>query len=63
MKETKVGKIKNIKYDDKNDQLELTILVTDDSFKKKILRDLSLSGKLKVVDDELLFQQDEDATV
>lgn len=59
MTEKKVGKIKNIKYDQETQDLEFTVLVTDPKFKKKLLRDLALSGNLKVKEDELFFVSSE----
>lgn len=61
MSENKVGKIKNIKYNIESDELELTIIVVDSYFKKKILRDFNLSGKLKIVEDEIIFDGDQNA--
>jgi hypothetical protein len=63
MKESKVGRIKNITYDGDSDELELTIVVTDPSFKKKLLRDFSLSGKLKVKGNKIIFEEEDDASV
>ncbi len=63
MKENKVGKIKNITYNEETGDLDLVIAVTDPSFKKKILRNFSLSGKLKIVDDKIFFEQEDDATI
>jgi hypothetical protein len=63
MKESKVGKIKSIKYNEETGELEFTIAVTDPSFKKKLLRDFALSGKLKVVDDKIFFEREDDAAV
>jgi hypothetical protein len=54
MKKETVGKIKNIKLSDSN-ELELTIQITDAKFKKKILRDLSLSGNLEFEGDQIIF--------
>jgi hypothetical protein len=63
MKENKVGKIKSIKYNEDTDELEFTIAVTDPIFKKKLLRDLALSGKLKIVEDKIFFEQEDDAAI
>jgi hypothetical protein len=62
MKKNKVGKIKSIKLNEDTQELEFTIVVTDSKFKKKLLRDLSLSGNLKVDGDQLVFipTQEED---
>jgi len=59
----KVGKIKNIVYDEKEDKLEIVIKITDDKFKKKILRDLNLAGKIKFEEDKLIFIEEEDADI
>lgn len=55
MKHREVGKIKNIKIDEETQVLELTIVIVDPKFKKKILRDLSLSGNLIVEDNRVIF--------
>ena len=55
MKSTEVGKIKNIRYSENTLDLEVTILITDPKFKKKLLRDLSLSGRLKFADNKLIY--------
>lgn len=59
MKEKEVGKIKSFSYDTVSNNLEITIRVTDSKFKKKILRDFSLAGKLKVEDDIVLYNSEE----
>ena len=55
MLEKNVGKIKNIKYDSETNDMEIVIFITDNKFKKKILRDLSLSGQIKFEGDEIFF--------
>jgi len=55
MKENNVGKIKNIKYCSETNDLEISIIITDDKFKKKILRDLSLSGNLEFKNTQVYF--------
>lgn len=55
MKHREVGRIKNIKIDEETQVLELTVVIVDPKFKKKILRDLSLSGNLIVEDNKLIF--------
>lgn len=55
MLEKNVGKIKNIKYDPETDSLEVLVSITDDKFKKKLLRDLSLSGKIKFKGDQIVY--------
>lgn len=60
MKQTKVGKIKSIKLNEETQELEFTISVTNQKFKKKLLRDLSLSGNLAVENGELIFIPPED---
>lgn len=59
MKEKEVGKIKSFSYDTVSDDLEITIRVTDSKFKKKLLRDFSLAGKLKVKEDIVLYNLEE----
>jgi hypothetical protein len=55
MKETKVGTIKNIKFNDETNDMELTIIITDNKFKKKLLRDFSLLGKLRTDGEDLTY--------
>lgn len=50
-----VGRIKNIKYDAITNDMEIVIVITDNKFKKKIIRDMSLSGKIKFDGDTVLF--------
>jgi len=59
MKEKEVGKIKSFSYDTVSNDLEITIRVTDSKFKKKLLRDFSLAGKLKVEEDIVLYNSEE----
>tara|TARA_B100001094_G_C18196186_1_gene811203 strand:- start:11834 stop:12019 length:186 start_codon:yes stop_codon:yes gene_type:complete len=59
MKEKEVGKIKSFKYDTNTDDLEITIKITDPKFRKKIMRDFSLAGKLKVEEDIVLYNSEE----
>ena len=54
MKETNIGKIKNFIFDTKNNNLELTLIITDNKFKKKLVRDFSLDGKL-IVDGDIVY--------
>jgi hypothetical protein len=64
MKQFKVGKIKNFKYNLDEDTLEITISISDPKFKKKIIRDLSLNGQLSFENDKLIFtpsKEDSDA--
>jgi hypothetical protein len=64
MKQFKVGKIKNFKYNLDEDTLEITISISDSKFKKKIIRDLSLNGQLSFENDKLIFtpsKEDSDA--
>lgn len=57
--ERKVGKIKNLKINQEDDSLEVTIKIEDPKFKKELLRNLDLSGKLKFEEDTLIFVQEE----
>ena len=50
-----VGRIKNIKYDSETNDMEIVIFITDNKFKKKLLRDLALSGEIKFEGSEILF--------
>lgn len=55
MSDRVIGRIKNIMIVPEDGDLEVTIIVTDSKFKKKLLRDLSLSGNLKVNGTEVIF--------
>jgi hypothetical protein len=55
MKEKVVGKFKRVTYDEETGEMDFTITVTDSKFKKKLLRELHLSGNLKVVGDSLVY--------
>ena len=56
MKNIEVGKIKNLKYSDNTLDLEVTIVITDPKFKKKLLRDLSLKGMLSFENNKLIYK-------
>ena len=51
----KVGRIKNIKYSTDGDDLEVTIVITDSKFKKKLIRNLSLMGKLEFEGENIIY--------
>jgi len=55
MREDKVGHIKNIMFDDETKNMEINLIITDNKFKKKILRDFSLAGKLKFEEDKVIY--------
>lgn len=55
MSEKVVGKIRSVTYSEDEDTLDFTIRVTDPKFKKKLLRDLSLAGKIKLKGDEIVY--------
>lgn len=55
MLDKSVGRIKNIKYNSETNDMEIVICITDNKFKKKLLRDLSLSGTIKFEGDEIIF--------
>jgi hypothetical protein len=55
MKEVEVGKIKNFIFNPEVNSLELTLIITDNKFKKKILRDFSLAGKLSFCGDSVVY--------
>lgn len=55
MVEKSVGKIKNIKYDPKTYDMEITLFITDNKFKKKLIRDLSLMGKISFDGDRVVY--------
>ena len=50
-----VGCIKNISYNNESGELEVTIRITDNKFKKKLLRDLSLTGNIKFEGNKLIY--------
>ncbi len=52
---TEVGCIKNISYNNESGELEVTIRITDNKFKKKLLRDLSLAGNIKFEGNKLIY--------
>lgn len=58
MKQSKIGKIKNLTIHE-DGELEIVFTVTDNKFRKKILRDLKLAGNLKVVGDQIIFVESE----
>lgn len=60
MKNEQVGRIKNLQVNDETQELELTFIITDAKFKKKILRDLSLAGQLTIEKDILIFLDSEE---
>tara|TARA_B100001029_G_C14877403_1_gene348022 strand:- start:468 stop:659 length:192 start_codon:yes stop_codon:yes gene_type:complete len=55
MNSENVGYIKNIQYNPDSKNMEVTFVVTDNKFKKKLLRDLSLSGIIEVSGDKISF--------
>ena len=55
MKINNVGKIKNINYDSDTDELEILVKIHNNKFKKKILRDLSLSGHIYFDKNKLIY--------
>ena len=55
MKNNIIGKIKNISMNEETGELSVLITVTDSKFKKKLLRDLSLSGNIKFDNDKIIF--------
>jgi hypothetical protein len=62
----KVGKIKQIIYNEDNDSLDVVIEIVDKKFQKKLLRDLTFSGNLSVDGDELIYissEENEDAAL
>jgi predicted nicotinamide N-methyase len=50
-----IGRIKNIRYDAITNDMEIVIVITDNKFKKKIIRDMSLAGKIEFDGDTVLF--------
>lgn len=60
MKNKIIGKIKNIKYNPENGDLEALIIFLDEKFKKKLLRDLSLSGDITFDGKNVIFKDEND---
>ena len=60
MKKENVGKIKNISISSDDGSLEILISINDEKFKKKLLRNLSLDGKLEFHGDELVYTGDKE---
>jgi hypothetical protein len=56
MNERFVGRVKNLKVNIENDSLEITVEITDPKFKKKIIRDLSLGGKIEFLGDKIIYK-------
>lgn len=50
-----VGKIKNFIFNQKTNNLEITLIITDNKFKKKVLRDFSLSGDISFDKDIVIY--------
>jgi len=61
--EKEVGRIKNININLETDELEVTIIIFDKKFQKKIIRDLSAAGKIIFKDDKAIFIGEEDANI
>ncbi len=55
MSSKKIGKVKNIKYNSETKDMELTLIITDNKFKKKILRDLSLGGEIEIDGENIMY--------
>lgn len=52
---SKVGRIKNVQYNSESGDLEVTFVVTDPKFKKKVLRNLALSGSIEIKGEQIIF--------
>lgn len=50
-----VGKIFNIKIDTETKELYVTIKITDNKFKKELIRTLDLNGKIKFDKDNIIY--------
>jgi len=55
MLDEKIGHIKNIKYNPDTKDMEVTLIITDNKFKKKLLRDMSLSGTIEIKGEQISF--------
>lgn len=56
MTSQKVGRVKNVSINPETGDVELTIAITDSKFKKQLIRDLSLSGNLRIEGEALIFE-------
>lgn len=50
-----IGRLKNIKYNSETGDMELTLIITDNKFKKKILRDLALDGQIEIDGQNIMY--------
>tara|TARA_B100000700_G_scaffold328803_1_gene447888 strand:- start:544 stop:735 length:192 start_codon:yes stop_codon:yes gene_type:complete len=55
MLDKNIGQIKNISYNPETKDMEVTFVVSDSKFKKKLLRDMSLSGIIEIKEDKIFF--------
>lgn len=55
MKKKNIGRIKNVKYNSDTKDMEVTLIINDSKFKKKLLRDLSLSGELEIEGENVFY--------
>jgi hypothetical protein len=55
MLDKNIGYIKNIKYNSDTKDMEVTFVVIDNKFKKKLLRDMSLSGMIEVKGEQISY--------
>ena len=55
MLDKKIGHIKNIKYNPDTKDMEVILIITDNKFKKKLLRDMSLSGTIEIKGEQISF--------
>ena len=58
MNQRTVGRIKALSIDEDTGLLNLIVEVSDNKFKKKILRDLTLSGKLSFEGDKMILNDE-----
>jgi len=50
-----IGHIKNIKYNPDTKDMEVIFVVTDNKFKKKLIRDMSLSGSIEIKGEQISY--------
>ena len=55
MKKKNIGRIKNVKYNSDTKDMEITLVINDNKFKKRLLRDLSLSGELEIEGENVFY--------
>lgn len=55
MLDKNIGHIKSIKYNPDTKDMEVTFVVVDNKFKKKLLRDMSLTGSIEIKGEQIHY--------